>query len=77
MAATKPRRQSWNKSQSDSYPVKQAGVAISIGLPLVVVGILFVVILIMSIVEAGTKLWLIGAGVLLLGLIASLSRRVI
>lgn len=73
-----PRRHSWNRSQSDGFgSIKQVGVAISIGFPLFVVGVIFVAILIVSVVEAGLDLWLLGAGVLVVGLLAALCRRVI
>jgi hypothetical protein len=72
------RRHSWNRSQSDSFgPIKQVGVSISIGFPIFVVGVIFVTILIFSLVGGTTALWLIGGGLLLIGLIASLSGRVI
>lgn len=78
MGKPTPRRHSWNRSQSDSFgPIKQVGVAVSIGLPLFVVGVLLVVTLIVSLVGGSTALWLIGGGVLLVGLLAALSGRVI
>jgi hypothetical protein len=72
------RRNSWNRSLSDSFgPIKQVGVSISIGFPLFVVGVLFVTILVISLVGGSTALWLVAGGILLVGLIASLSRRVL
>jgi hypothetical protein len=72
------RRNSWNRSLSDSFgPIKQVGVSISIGFPIFVVGVLFVTILVVSLVGGSTALWLLAGGVLLVGLIASLSHRVL
>jgi hypothetical protein len=72
------RRASWNKSYSDSFgPIKQVGVAVSVGVPLLVVGLLFVMVLIFSLVGIGHALWILGAGILLVGLLAALSGRVI
>jgi hypothetical protein len=79
MARRSPRRRhSWTRSQSDSFgPIKQVGVAISIGVPLLVVGVLLMTILIVSLVGTGTWLWIV-AGVLLgAGLLAAMCARVI
>jgi hypothetical protein len=74
----RPRRASWNRSSSDSFgPIKQVGVSISIGFPIFVVGVLFVTILVVSLVGGSTALWLLAGGILLIGLIASLSGRII
>ena len=72
------RRHSWTRSQSDSFgPIKQVGVAISIGVPLLVVGVLLMTVLIVSLVETGTWIW-VAAGVLLgAGLLAAICTRVI
>jgi hypothetical protein len=73
----RPRRHSWNRSQSDSFgPIKQVGVAVAIGLPLLVVGVLMAVLLMVSLVD-GTTLWLIAGGLVVAGLLAAISRRVI
>jgi hypothetical protein len=72
------RRQSWMKSQSDSFgPIKQVGVAVSIGLPLIVVGVLMLALLIVSLVGIETSLWILAGGLLAAGLLAALSRRVL
>jgi hypothetical protein len=66
------------RSQSDSFgPIKQVGVAVAFGLPLLVVGVLMLVMLITSLVGASTALWLLGGGLLLVGLLAAISSRVI
>ena len=74
----RPRRQSWNKSSSDSFgPIKQVGVSIAIGFPLLVIGVLMMVLLIVSLVGATTTLWLLAGGLLLAGLIAAISGRIV
>jgi hypothetical protein len=74
----RPRRQSWNRSQSDSFgPIKQVGVAVAIGLPLLVVGVLMVSVLIVSLVGVGTSLWILAGVILLGGLLAALSSRIL
>jgi hypothetical protein len=66
------------KSQSDSFgPIKQVGVAIAIGLPLFVVGVLMLALLIVSLVGVSTALWILGAGVVAAGLLAALSGRIL
>jgi uncharacterized membrane protein len=72
------RRQSWNRSQSESFgPIKQVGVAVAIGLPLFVIGVLMLVLLIVSLVEVTTTMWILAAGVLVVGLLAALSGRIL
>ncbi len=72
------RRNSWMKSQSDSFgPIKQVGVAVAIGLPLLVVGVLLVAILIVSLVGATSSLWLLAIAVVVIGLVAALSHRIL
>ena len=57
--------------------VKQVGVAVSIGFPLVVIGVLTLVILLLSWVGTATALWILAGVVLGIGLIGALSGRVI
>jgi hypothetical protein len=57
--------------------VKQVGVAVSIGFPLMVIGVLTLVVLLVSWVGATTALWIVAAAILGLGLVGALSRRVI
>jgi hypothetical protein len=66
------------KSQSDSFgPIKQVGVAVAIGLPLFVVGVLMLSLLIVSLVGVSTALWILGAGLVVAGLLAALSGRIL
>ena len=57
--------------------VKQVGVAVSIGFPLVVIGVLTLVVFLVSWVGTTTALWIIAAAVLAIGLVSAASRRVI
>jgi hypothetical protein len=74
----RPRRQSWNRSSSDSFgPIKQVGVSIAIGFPLLVIGILMIILLLVSVVGGSTTLWLIAGGIFVAGFIAAISGRII
>jgi Flp pilus assembly protein TadB len=57
--------------------VKQVGVAVSIGFPLLVIGVLTLVVLLVSWVGTATALWIIAAVVLATGLVSAASGRVI
>lgn len=57
--------------------VKQVGVAVSIGFPLVVIGVLTLVILLFSWVGTATALWILAGVVLGIGLLGAGSRRVV
>jgi hypothetical protein len=79
MSASRPRRrQSWMRSQSESFgPIRQVGVAVSIGLPLLAVGVLMLALLVISIVEVSTFLWILAAALVGAGLVAAAIGRVI
>ena len=66
-----------NDRSSGFKSVKQVGVAVSIGFPLVVIGVLTLVVFLFSWVGTTTALWIIAVAILVLGLLGSLSRRVI
>ena len=53
------------------------GVGVSIGFPLLVVGVLTVMLLIVSWVPTGTLLWILAAAIAALGLLAAASRWVL
>jgi Flp pilus assembly protein TadB len=66
------------KDRSSGFrSVKQVGVAVSIGFPLMVIGVLTLVVFLVSWVGTTTALWIIAAVVLATGLVAALSNRVI
>jgi hypothetical protein len=66
-----------NDRTSGFKSVKQVGVAVSIGFPLVVIGVLTLVVLLVSWVGTATALWIIAAVVLAVGLVSAASGRVI
>ena len=74
-----PRRskQRRRKSSASFGPIKQVGLAVSIGFPLLVIGVLMLALLIVSWVGTATFLWILGAGLLGAGLLAAASRRVL
>jgi hypothetical protein len=73
----KPRRrqQSWMRSQSEGFrPIKQIGVAGSIGMPLMVVGGLM---LVFAATDGATWMWIVAGSLFGLGLITAASGRII
>jgi hypothetical protein len=66
-----------NDRSSGFKSVKQVGVAVSIGFPLVVIGVLMFTIFLFSLVGAETALWILAGVILALGFLGALSRRVI
>ena len=58
-------------------PIKQVGLATSIGVPLLVIGVLTLLILIVSLVGTGTLLWILAGAVAALGVLAAASRWVL
>jgi hypothetical protein len=72
-----PGGQRRRKSSASFGPIKQVGVAVSIGFPLLVIGVLTLAVLIVSWVGTTTFLWILAAGVVGAGLLAAVSRRVL
>jgi hypothetical protein len=69
-----PRRHSWNRSQSEGFgPIRQVGIAFSIGLPMMVVGLFLLALA--STVET-TLLWVLGGALFVGGILASASGRI-
>jgi hypothetical protein len=66
-----------NDRSSGFKSVKQVGVAVSIGFPLVVIGVLTLVVLLVTWVGTATALWIIAAAVLAIGLVSAASGRVV
>jgi uncharacterized membrane protein len=75
--APRRSRQRRRKSSASFGPIKQVGLAVSIGFPLLVIGVLMLALLIVSWVGTATFLWILGAGLLGAGLLAAASRRVL
>jgi Flp pilus assembly protein TadB len=66
------------KSGSTSFkPIKQVGVAVSIGFPLMVIGALTLVVFLVTWVGTATALWILAGLVLAVGILAAMSNRVI
>ena len=66
-----------NGRSSGFKSVKQVGVAVSIGFPLVVIGVLTLVVLLVTWVGTATALWIIAGAVLAIGLVSAASGRVV
>jgi hypothetical protein len=65
------------RSSSSFGPIKQVGVAVSIGFPLLVIGVLTLAVLVISWVGTAIFLWILAGVVVGAGLIAAASRRVL
>jgi hypothetical protein len=65
------------RSSASFGPIKQVGVAVSIGFPLLVIGVLTLAVLVISWVGTGTFLWILAGVVVGTGLVAAASRRVL
>jgi hypothetical protein len=57
--------------------IRQVSLAVSIGFPLMVIGVLTLMVFIISLVGTGTFLWVLAGLILALGIIGAASRRVI
>jgi hypothetical protein len=66
-----------NDRSSGFKSVKQVGVAVSIGFPLVVIGVLTLVVFLVTWVGTATALWIVAGAVLAIGLVSAASGRVI
>jgi hypothetical protein len=68
------RRHNWNRSQSEGFgPIRQVGIAYSVGFPLMVVGLLIMAI---ASSEGSTFLWVLSGGLFAGGLLAASSGRI-
>ncbi len=65
------------RTKASFGPIKQVGVAVSIGTPLLVVGVLMVAILMVSVVGVGTFIWILAGTIVALGIAAAISHRVL
>jgi hypothetical protein len=65
------------RSSASFGPIKQVGVAVSIGFPLLVIGVLTLAVLVISWVGTGTFLWILAGVVVATGVIAAASRQVL
>ena len=66
------------KSGSTSFkPIKQVGVSVSIGFPLMVIGVLTLMVFLVTWVGTATALWILAGVILAVGIVAAMSNRVI
>ena len=66
-----------NGRSSGFKSVKQVSLAVSIGFPLVVIGVLMFTIFLFSLVGTATALWILAGVILALGVLGAVSRRVV
>jgi hypothetical protein len=73
-----PKSRHGRRRSSASFgPVKQVGVAVSIGFPLLVIGVLTMAVLMISWVGTATFLWILAGVIVGAGLLAAASRRIL
>ena len=72
-----PRKLSPQKSSTGFGGIKQVSVAVSIGFPLLVIGVLMLGILVVSWVGTATFLFILAGGLVAVGVLAAASRRIL
>ena len=72
-----PRKLSPQRSSTGFGGIKQVSVAVSIGFPLLVVGVLMLALLVASWVGAATLLFILAGGLVVAGVLAAASRRIL
>ena len=72
-----PGRQHRRKSSASFGPIKQVSLAVSIGFPLLVIGVLMLALLIISWVGTTTFLFILAAALVGIGVLAAASRRIL
>jgi uncharacterized membrane protein len=72
-----PRRQRARKSSASFGPIKQVSLGVSIGFPLLVVGVLMLALLVVSWVGTSTFLFIVAGALVGAGVLAAASRRVL
>jgi hypothetical protein len=77
MMGETPRKRSPRKGSSSFGPIKNVSLAVSIGFPLLVIGVLMLALLIVSLVGAATFLFILAGGLVVAGVLAAASRRVL
>ncbi len=71
------RKLSPQKSSTGFGGIKQVSVAVSIGFPLLVIGVLMLGILVVSWVGTATFLFILAGGLVAVGVLAAASRRIL
>jgi hypothetical protein len=72
-----PRKLSPQKSSTGFGGIKQVSVAVSIGFPLLVIGVLMLGIFVVSWVGTATFLFILAGGLVAVGVLAAASRRIL
>jgi hypothetical protein len=72
-----PGGQRRRKSSASFGPIKQVSLAVSIGFPLLVIGVLMLALLIISWVGTATFLFILAAALVGIGVLAAASRRIL
>jgi uncharacterized membrane protein len=72
-----PRKLSPRKSSASFGSIKQVSLAVSIGFPLLVVGVLMLALLVVSWVGTATFLFIVAGALVLAGVLAAASRRIL
>jgi hypothetical protein len=72
-----PGRQRRRKSSASFGPIKQVSLAVSIGFPLLVIGVLMLALLIISWVGTATFLFILAAALVGIGVLAAASRQIL
>jgi hypothetical protein len=72
-----PGRQRRRKSSASFGPIKQVSLAVSVGFPLLVIGVLMLALLIISWVGTATFLFILAAALVGIGVLAAASRRIL
>ncbi len=72
----RPAKLTPQKSSTGFGGIKQVSVAVSIGFPLLVVGVLMLALLVVSWVGTATFLFVLAGGLVLAGVVASASGRI-
>ena len=72
-----PRKLTPQRSSTGFGGIKQVSVAVSIGFPLLVVGVLMLALLIVSWVGTATFLFILAGGLVVAGVLAGASHRIL
>jgi hypothetical protein len=72
-----PRKLKPQRSSTGFGSIKQASVGVSIGFPLLVVGVLMLALLVVSWVGTATSLFILAGGLVVAGVLAAASHRIL
>lgn len=75
--AEQPGKLTPRRSSTGFGGIKQVSVAVSIGFPLLVIGVLMLALLVVSLVGTATFLFILAGGLVVAGVVAAASRRIL